>query len=203
MTEKEMIYLYRNEHCEQIRDLIYERNKEMLDALTCNLFSNTIKNFTYEKEDWLSNSYLAFVRCLRQYDIKQTKYTFAQALAVANKSIFVRESKRETSLYNRATTCGVHNIDQYEFCANNVVNIGISNDEERMSQEIQLQQINEFLKHYNIKNRRNIEMRMQGYTNKEISKKLHISARRTRNMYYRVRNEFIRRYKKNINYTWQ
>jgi DNA-binding CsgD family transcriptional regulator len=46
-------------------------------------------------------------------------------------------------------------------------------------------------------------MRALGYTNKEISKELHISAWRARNTYYRVRDEFIRRFNKNVNHTWQ
>jgi hypothetical protein len=176
MTEIEMIYLYRSEHCEQIRDLIYERNKEMMNALTHNLFNARIKNLANEREDFLSTSYLAFLRCLKQYNIKQTEYSFTQALAVANKSFFMKECKQTTSLYNRATTYGVYSNKQFESYANDIANSIVSNDDDKIDQELLMGKINDFLKHYNIKIRRNIQMRALGYTNKEISKELHISA---------------------------
>jgi RNA polymerase sigma factor (sigma-70 family) len=192
MTEQEMIYLYRNEHFESIRDVFYEKNKEMLNALTFNIFNASRKNIQYDNGEILSNSYMSFIKCLKRFDIRQCKYTFAQALAVINKTEVIKQNRHTMTNGNRIIANELYGSNQYETMIDNIKNSYSINDDEKINREAQIEYINKFLETLSKKIKMNIEMRTQGYSCKEISKKLHIPVKKIRNTYYYVIKKFIK-----------
>ncbi|MDR0739891.1 MAG: hypothetical protein LBF00_03370 [Mycoplasmataceae bacterium] len=182
MTEKEMIQEYKINNNLSVRDELYYRHKDMLEALTNNLFRQLFNNSFIEKEDFLSLSYLSFVKCLDTFDINQKRYTFTQALATTNRSMLINYAIKYQTLGHRVLNEAI-NLNT------NLYTISYSNEEEiirNVDQECEIEKIQQFLKPYPIKVKKLFKLKADGYQNKEIATMLKLSTKKVANSFLNI-----------------
>ncbi|MDR2369799.1 MAG: sigma-70 family RNA polymerase sigma factor [Mycoplasmataceae bacterium] len=190
MNVNQLIEQYQNNKNILIRDQLYEQNKELLEKLTSNLVRNLFPNICLEHQDFMSYSYLSFIKCLDTFNTKQRRYTFTQALLVTNKSMVIRYASRVLQRGHRALNAAYSLEEQSEYSLKNYVN---DNDpSKKVEQEIELEKINEYLSHLDLMHRRVVRLKVKGYTTEEISQILHIKSKAVANMY----NLICKKYRK-------
>ncbi|GHU47572.1 hypothetical protein FACS1894218_2260 [Bacilli bacterium] len=130
--------------------------------------------------------------CLRGYNIKQTKYSFIQALAIINRTRVIRYAGKFVSRNNSFSNGMVHldqdvNIDHLpEFGQNEMFQLSNVLDRNEKVKAINRQLTNE------VKNvRMIIGLKSRGYSNNEIGQRLSLTPKRVANYF----SMFVKRFR--------
>jgi RNA polymerase sigma factor (sigma-70 family) len=179
MIDNELIYLYRYEKLKQAHDMLIQRHLAKLTNYIKRLFRNTPKCLPIDYQDIPTIAYLAFDQTIRQFDLKQKKYNFSQAIFKTCTHLFINDIRR----FNvRSHFILNHAISLDE----NVVNTLVKHQDveaqhkNRLEKQQQLHLILKFLKTQPDLMQQIINLKFKDIANKEIAKSLNLSVSKVR-----------------------
>jgi RNA polymerase sigma factor (sigma-70 family) len=191
MTENQLIEQYQSSKNLLIRDQLYEEKKKLLEILTSNLVKNLFPNICLEKQDFLSYSYLSFMKCLNTFNTKQKRYSFTQALITVNRSMLMRYGGRMLQTGQQVLNAAYSLENSME----NRINCAASCDlDQKVYEEIEIEKLYEFLKPFSPISQQIVKYKIDGYTNEEISEKLHIKAKAVANRFSTICKKYRKLY---------
>jgi hypothetical protein len=114
MNENSLIEQYQNSKDLLIRDKLYEQKREILEKFTSSIARSFFPNICLENQDFMSYSYLSFIKCLDNFNTKQKQYTFTQALLTTNKSMIIRYGSKMLQLGHHALNTAYRLEENYD-----------------------------------------------------------------------------------------
>jgi RNA polymerase sigma factor (sigma-70 family) len=184
MNENKLIELYQTNKDVLIRDQLFEEKRQLLEVFTNKLIRTLFPNICLENQDFMSYSYLSFIKCLESFNTKQRRYTFTQALMTINRSMIIRYGGKMLQNGHYALN---NSFSLDEIRASYSINCANEIDfHKELDQEIEIEKIRKFLGHFPAASRKIIELKLQGYEVSEISKKLHLSSKFVSNTFAQI-----------------
>jgi RNA polymerase sigma factor (sigma-70 family) len=180
MSEIKLIEQYQNNKDSLIRDELYERKRVALERLTIKLVSEMFPKLCLEKQDFFSYTYLSFIKCLETFNTKQRRYTFNQALMTINRSMIIRYGSRLLQVGHQVLNTAYRMETRPDACADNVEE---TNVHQMIDDELMIEKIMKFCKRYPVIYQKIIKLKLEGYSNEEISKMLHVKTKTVANKY--------------------
>ncbi|MDR0985536.1 MAG: hypothetical protein LBL60_01150 [Mycoplasmataceae bacterium] len=187
MTDKELIYLYRNEPSNDIKQAIYDNNLQMVDNFCKAIIKRSFKQLPISIEDFSFIHTISINECLKEFNLKQNYYSFKQALANFSKTKIFKYVKN----FINSTTIPEYKLKNipYEYIANKHYDFCDMETSETKNKQLATLKKALIVETKTVK--KIIEFKSKGYTNIEISKKIRMNVKKISNIFY----SFVKRFK--------
>ncbi|MDR1991189.1 MAG: hypothetical protein LBP70_00435 [Mycoplasmataceae bacterium] len=187
MSENQLIKQYQLEKNLLIRDQLFAQYRQILNALTVNLVKNLFPNVPLEKEDFISYTYFSFIKCLETFNTEQNKYTFTQALATINRSMIIRYASRMLRNGERVLNVAYSLLPSHEYQASYSSETEINH---KLEIELEIKKLMQYVQRYPKSVQAMVQMKIHGYSNKEIATHLHVKNKKVANTFLMISKNY-------------
>jgi DNA-directed RNA polymerase specialized sigma subunit len=185
MTDRELVYLYKNENIEYARDILQERYLDKVQKYFVSLKDGKFYDTPIMYEDLDSLAYIAFNNAIKAFDLKQYDYDFAQAVMAYSKSFLLRYISIAVGRKHRVLNHNMRLEQRNSAFANQSTYIHNGDHElnKCVTSQEKMEILRAFAQRYSKLVKDIIDYRSQGYSNREIAAITHISISRITNTF--------------------